>query len=215
MSGARTATALLLLALGATGCAHSLGGDASPRPRLAPAAAPTVRVTTSAEVLRGIDRHASPFDDPVLAEVLGERLAARGFRAVAGPEDGEPPPRRWISLWALGSRRTNTTRLLGVPWGLVCFASLGFVPYRHAREYVFEVRSVDPDAAPPERVRISRRSYTLVSWVWTPLLLGRGTSPSPTAAGKHAESRERAVHREGLARAIDRTLDDVLAADAR
>ena len=91
------------------------------------------------------------------------------------------------------------TRLLSFPWKIVNVGTAGLVPYRYEREYWYEVRVQNLDAAPTSRIRTSRRSYTVVfSGAWQPrmdVLDGYG---------------ELAVHLEGLARVIDEALDEVL-----
>jgi hypothetical protein len=183
------------LALGTTGCVHSLS-SLQVRPDGPPIAAPSRLVATVEDipVARWRDRDGRPgFYDQVLREVLLERLAARGVREVLAPGDAGPPPPLGLSLWAFGECKTGVFRSQVLPWGLVSLVTLGFVPNRAAHEYVIELRAIEHDAAPPGRVRISRRTYVVVC--------GRGCGDWRVT---------RTLHMEGLARAIDEALDEVL-----
>lgn len=213
----KTARAMVCLAaaLGAGGCATNteLGGLRAKVQR--PVVTAPARVTVTAEVIGGTD---SPFNFPgghlpvhgggfvpanqaTLRSVLNDRLSARGITVMAGPRYEEPLPRVRISLWALGSRSTSTlaTRLLSFPWKVVNVGTVGLVPYRDERRYSYELRVVNLDAPPASRLKISRRSYTVVHFgMWEPRM------------GVLNDQRELAVHLEGLARVIDDALDEVL-----
>jgi hypothetical protein len=136
--------------------------------------------------------------DQLIGEVLRERLAARGVREVLDRGDGQSPATLQLSVWALGLRSTGLTHAVIVPWYIVSFATLGLVPVRDAQEYAIELRAVDTGTA-PGWLRISRRSYVLVCWGWSPFVFA-GKRPIPSQA----------LHREGLSRAIDEALDEVL-----
>lgn len=192
----RSALLCLSLALG-TGCAYSVGAPSARRERPAPSA--PVRVIATAQRVPANEGARDLLDEEALGAVLRERLQAGGVREVLSPADGDPRAPQ-VSLWALGSRNTAVTRALGLPWGLVWLATLGLVPVRGEREYWVELRVVDRSAPAERRVRISRQRYLETVWMWTPLALaGR--------AGSDRE-RQRAVHLEGLARAIDAALDE-------
>lgn len=194
----RVLAVLAALATGGSGCAHSLAGVEPPRPeRPAAAGAFAVRAgTVHGKTPGGIDPLA----------VLETRLLARGASEVARVE--EPPPgQAGIDLFFLGSRATPFTRWTSLPLGLAFLATVGIVPAREAHEHVFELHAVLPREPPGRRIRIARRSYVAVTWAWLPLAIAR--RPEGGSAGAL-----RRVHEEGLARAIDAALDEVLAPPA-
>jgi hypothetical protein len=196
MSGRGLALAAAL-ALGAVGCAHSLAGGA--------ARGPAGRVPALGSfAVRAGTIHAKPPRDIDPLAILEARLLARGASEVSRVEEPVPGEAE-IDLFLVGDRATPLTRWTSFPLGLVTIATVGLVPHREAHEHVIELHAVLPRAPPGRRVRVARRSYVDVTWIWLPLAFTRDAP----AGGSAAEQRR--VHEEGLARAIDEALDEVLA----